>query len=934
MDPELINEFVRESYDLLDNVEPTLIELSDSSDQGNVSPELINTTFRLFHSLKGNAGFLDFKSIAALTHEAETVLDLVRHNELTLNTEITLVLCESMDLLRAMLATIEKTSTDAGYEEKVEEVSVKLKGVSGKTEEVVEKKEIKIEISEEMRDIFVKEGSEQLETAEQALLSFFGEEKDSPKRTDDINEAFRNIHSFKGNCGFMGLVHLESISHLLETASDEIRLGHIESTHETQNICLKAIDTLRDGVDNVRNGGDGKLPDYDISVMLMDSILPNQKRSDVPMKKTVSVPTVASVRESTIEDSKAASAGVGAASITRRDIRVDLSKLDSLIDLIGELVISEAMVTRCPAVADIEDQYYERSKDQLRRICENLQDIAMSIRMVPLSATFKKMIRLVHDLSLKASKEIKLHISGENTEVDKTVIEQISDPLVHIIRNSCDHGVEMPSERIAAGKKAEGNVYIDAKHEGGEVWIVITDDGKGLAKEKILDKAISRGLIDPAQMTTMKDSDIFNLIFEPGFSTAEKITNISGRGVGMDVVKKNIESLNGKIDVDSKEGKGTTFVLRIPLTLAIIDGMLVRVGKSCYVIPLLTIKESLRATKEAITIMPDGIEYFRLREDMVPILRLHQLFKCKPDSEDVTEGILIVIEDDSQTVAIFVDEILGQQQTVIKGISEFLGDAQFCSGCTILGNGTVSLILNMSALVANGLNKLQAEAHPELNVDSIGGSSIMIEEKSSVDVSSDKAETGSDAEAGDSANTTDVYINPKFAKKKKKEKKADDKEKVSGGSGEQGGFDEAEVYINPDLLKKKKKVEKKDDAVSENKEVKSEKSEAAETKTEKDPTDAAPKDEIFVSPPSKPKKEVKKKKENDASKAADTKKEKSSSEQKPKKKEIEKKEVQKEVRKEESSKVKAEESSDVKKEEKSDLPSKNKKNSSKKKRKK
>lgn len=837
MDPEIISEFVRESYDLLDNVEPTLIELSVSSDEGNISPDLINTTFRLFHSLKGNAGFLDFKSIASLTHEAETVLDLVRHNELDLNNDIMLVLCESMDLLRLMLDGIENTGSDKGFEDKVDDVSAKLKDVAGKEPESDSdsKDETAVEISEEMRDVFVKEGFEQVEAAEQAMLSFFPDDCDKSQRDNYINEAFRNIHSFKGNCGFMGLVQLENISHLLETVVDEIRAGHISSDSETQNITLKTLDILKDGVDDVRNGGSGTVGDYDISIMLLDSILPKRKASVVSKaSKSSAKAEVSQSADSVVVQDEVKTAMPGSQA-QRKDIRVDLTKLDSLINLIGELVIAEAMVTRCPAVIDIDDQYFDRSKDQLRRICEDLQDISMSIRMVPLSATFKKMIRLVHDLSLKAGKQIKLHISGESTEVDKTVIEQIGDPLVHIIRNSCDHGVETPEERVAAGKNPEGNVHIDAKHEGGEVWIVITDDGKGLGKERIVDKAISRGLINPDQMSSMKDSDIFNLIFEPGFSTADKITNISGRGVGMDVVRKNIESLNGKIDVDSREGQGTKFILRIPLTLAIIDGMLVRVGKACYVVPLLSIKESLRALDEQITTMPDGLEYFRLREEMIPVLRMHKLFNCSCDSENLSDGILIVVEDNNRTVAIFVDEILGQQQTVIKGISEYLGEAQFCSGCTILGDGTVSLILNMSTLVGNGILRLHAI------------------ENNIVEPSSNKKEQAELIESEPVEKTEDenVYINPKFSKKASDGAKtksdidlSDKKDNAVPSDSEKPDTSAAdvkdEVFINPAFTAKKQsssssKQEKsvQADADNPNNDVKEIKSEKKQNPSEK-----------------------------------------------------------------------------------------------------
>ncbi|MDR1962631.1 MAG: chemotaxis protein CheA, partial [Planctomycetaceae bacterium] len=393
----------------------------------------------------------------------------------------------------------------------------------------------------------------------------------------------------------------------------------------------------------------------------------------------------------------AASTAGASAQKGKQDIRVDLHKLDILINLVGELVIAESMVTRCPAVSHVEDEYYNRAKHQLRRICDDLQDVAMAVRMIPLSATFRKMIRLVHDLATKSGKKIKLNLVGEETEVDKTVIEQIADPLVHIVRNSCDHGVELPEERTNAGKSETGTVTLEGKHEGGEVWIMITDDGRGLNREKIISKAIEKGLVG-AEVKDWSDERVFKLVFEPGFSTADKVTDISGRGVGMDVVKRNIEKLNGRIDIVSKTGQGATFTLRIPLTLAIVDAMLVRVGDGKYMIPTLTIRESLVPTMNQVTVTPEGREILRLREEMVPIVRLYDVFACKPGAEKLKDGILIVAEDSGRSFAFFVDEIIGQQQTVIKGLPDYIGEANGFSGCTILGDGTVSLIVDVGAV--------------------------------------------------------------------------------------------------------------------------------------------------------------------------------------------------------------------------------------------
>ncbi len=810
-DMSLILEFVQEAREYIDEVEPTLIEICHGSDElGAVDLELINSVFRLFHSMKGSAGFLDLSTVVSVTHEAETLLDKIRNGKSSLTVQITATLCKALDLFREMLEHIEETGRDDGYDDKAQAIIAILKkhvagepvddelltppgaegggstpaseelsfemlsgepvpsptsasdlsfdSISGSASGTPSTAESHVpdplpdlpyqdlaalQLSPEMRHGFVQEATEQLDAAEQALLLTLDENVDS---TEPLKDAFRYIHSFKGNCGFMGLVQLERLSHTMETLLDQLRNGTISPDERNVGKLLSLLDVLGDGVKDVEEGGVGQIKDaaqhtHDLNVLMgQETAAPVPQpatptpavplSTEIPaddfdaqiaaafaardkekaeakakaaaaapapvMEKTPAKPAPAPTPAST--PAPAAGGGGGnSQSKAKGDIRVDLHKLDALINLVGELVIAESMVTRCPAVSHVEDEYYNRAKHQLRRLCEELQDVAMSVRMIPLSATFRKMIRLVHDLGTKTGKKIKLNLVGEDTEVDKTVIEQIADPLVHIVRNSCDHGVETPEERIAAGKSDTGTVILEGKHEGGEVWITIKDDGRGLNKEKILNKAIEKGLVG-IEARDWPDERIFKLVFEPGFSTADKVTDVSGRGVGMDVVKRNIEKLNGRIDVASKWGEGSTFTLRIPLTLAIVDAMLVRVGGGKYMIPTLAIRESLVPTMSQVTVTPEGREILRLREEMVPIVRLHDIFACDPDAEKLKDGILIVVEDSGRSFAFFVDEIIGQQQTVIKGLPEYIGEANGFSGCTILGDGTVSLIVDVGAV--------------------------------------------------------------------------------------------------------------------------------------------------------------------------------------------------------------------------------------------
>ncbi|MHC4884543.1 MAG: chemotaxis protein CheA, partial [Planctomycetota bacterium] len=679
MDQELISGFVIESRDLLDEVEPCLIELQQNSDAGgNLDRETLDKIFRLFHSMKGSAGFLGLDSVSSITHEAETLLDLVRKGKTTLTLSHTSLLCDTIDFMRELLEVIDETMSDQGREEGTAALVVRLEGAikgdaspvdeapaaaaAPKAKQAEEKAPVEqpaaepaetqkgedapapsldlgegdeaglfdIPITDEMLEHFTRESDDLLDSGEQALL----QAGNTPETLEEnLAEAFRAIHSLKGNAGLMGLNDLQRLSHRVEEALQGMVDGVIVPDDGNLSVILNVFDVLRGGVADAATGEKGPIHGCDAIIELVGEMLPEGEEAPAaappkpkgkpspqptkpaapptPEPEAAKPPTAKASTTSPVApevDSQGDSAAAKAAeskssaakAVVRNDIRVDINKLDSLINLVGELVIAEAMVTRSDAVLDIEDENYERAVHQLRRVTSSLQDVAMSVRMIPLSATFRKMIRLVHDVSAKAGKQVDLKLLGEDTEVDKTVIEKIADPLVHIVRNSVDHGVEPSEERIQCGKPETGSLVIEGRHEGGEVWIIIRDDGRGLNRKKIVAKAIERGLIkgDGSDLT---DSQVNKLIFEAGFSTADAITDISGRGVGMDVVKRNIENLNGRIDVNSKEGEGTTVILRIPLTLAIMEGMLVRVGDSRYTLPMLSIRESLRPDESSIT---------------------------------------------------------------------------------------------------------------------------------------------------------------------------------------------------------------------------------------------------------------------------------------------------------------------------------------------
>jgi len=756
-DPELVEGFIADSREMIDEVEPYLIELQKSFEaEGDVDEEILNTIFRLFHSLKGAAGFLHLDNVTRVTHEAETLLNHLREGKITLNDTQLDMIFKASDFIRKLLSVIEEKGNDQGFESEAEEIVEALRkailypvGNASSDEQPVmcgEHSAIpscgpsdsvspptddgeasttheRLLITPEMKKQFIEESDELLEEVEQNLLALEGGEGQG----EGLAGAFRNIHSFKGNCGFFGYSELERLSHKSETVLEHMKNGSIEACGENISVLLRIVDMLRGGIADVSEGGQGRIQGCDLLLELLDDMIPASTGEDAAEPKPIgeilvergdatpeAVESALEVQskplgELLVDMGKTPPKAVEKAlsqqgkqgktkKVVRRDIRVDLDKLNELNDLVGELVTAQAMVIRNPDLRGYELENFEKAAHHLEQISSSLQDVAMSLRMIPVSGLFRKMMRLVHDLSRKAGKRMDLRMKGEETEVDKTVIEVISDPLVHIIRNSVDHGIEPPDERERVGKNPTGMVELEAKHEGGEVWITVRDDGKGLDRERILAKAMQKGLIE-GDGKDMDDKEIFGLIFEPGFSTAEKVTDISGRGVGMDVVRRNIDQLKGRVDVQSTTGEGTTISIRIPLTLAIIEGMLVRSGESRYLIPLLAIKESFRPKLEHVTVMPGGQEMVRVREELLPVARLSHVYCLGNGNGRLDEGILIILENQRKSMCLFVDEILGQMETVIKGLPGFMGNIQGVSGCTILGDGEVSLILDVGGLM-------------------------------------------------------------------------------------------------------------------------------------------------------------------------------------------------------------------------------------------
>lgn len=382
-------------------------------------------------------------------------------------------------------------------------------------------------------------------------------------------------------------------------------------------------------------------------------------------------------------------------------ISVGVAKLDQLMDLVGEMVIAEAMVAQNPDLEGLDLNNFQKAAAQLNKITNEIQDVVMSVRMVPLSTTFHKMQRIVRDMRKKLNKDINLEIAGENTEVDKNIIEHISDPLMHLVRNAADHGIESQEQRIARGKPASGTITLEAKNSGSDVLIIVKDDGKGLDRDQVLQKAFERGLISQNQ-SDMTDKEVYNLILLPGFSTAKSVSQFSGRGVGMNVVTENIEAIGGSVSVSSVLNEGTTITLKIPLTLAIIDGMNLKVGNSRYTMPTISIRESFRPEPAQVITDPDGNEMIVVRGKAHPIIKLYELYGVQTQITKYEEGILIMIEQDEKSICVFADELLGQQQVVVKSLPEYIRRGRRITGlagCTLLGDGNISLILEPAGLI-------------------------------------------------------------------------------------------------------------------------------------------------------------------------------------------------------------------------------------------
>ena len=568
----------------------------------------------------------------------------------------------------------------------------------------------------ELYQSFIAEAREHLASVEVKVVEL----ESRPDDQEVINAIFRPFHTIKGVAGFLNLTAINRLAHALEDMLEAARGGRLTVTPATIDLILEGVDALKAMIDDLEEvirgerkalrafpveeliakirgemeGGGGKL----LGEVLVErgavkeedvkEALELQKRQ--PHKK---------VGEILVERGKVKAKDVVQALREQRaaeaTVKIEARKLDSLMDMVGELVIAQSMIRQNPALLSLPDPKLHQDIGQLARITSELQKTAMALRMVPIRQTFQKMIRLVRDLAKKSGKRVQLQMEGEETEIDRNMVEEIYEPLVHMVRNAIDHGIEPPEERRARGKPEEGTVLLRAYHKGGNIVIEISDDGRGLDREKILKRAREQGLV--AEGEELSDKEVLHLIFRPGFSTAEEVTDVSGRGVGMDVVKKAVEKLRGRIEVESTPGEGSTFTLRLPLTLAIIDGMVLRVGDERCILPTLSIHEALKPSKEQCFTVTGKGEMIKVRDELLPLVRLHALFGL-PDGRPPWEALVIVAESEGRKKCLLADEVLGKQEVVIKSLGEAFGAVKGVAGGAIMGDGRVGLILDVAGI--------------------------------------------------------------------------------------------------------------------------------------------------------------------------------------------------------------------------------------------
>ena len=667
--------FFEESFEALDSMEAALLKLS----AGEVDFELINTIFRVAHSIKGGAATFGFTDVAGFTHVAETLLDQIRAGKRQVTPDLVDLFLRSGDLMREMLvATKDKQPLDTArvvaLHGEIEAVLASDPGSSAAPGPAAA-----------ATPVAAKPAASAVTQQPGWKISFVP----GPQLLRHGNDPLRILRELSTLGACVVRVDAMKIPPLSDLDAEECKMSwNIDLSGDVTEAAVRAVFEWVEG-------------ECDLRIQPMGDATPAAAAAPAPAPAPAAAGTPPQI-PAAIAAAPAAPKAVEAAAEARGgeggSIRVSIEKIDELLNSVGELVITQSVLSQLAAPLEGRDADELRNAlVQLERHMRSLQESVMRVRMLPISFVFNRFPRLVRDLGQRLGKKIELRMNGDTTELDKTVLEKIGDPLVHLVRNSIDHGIEMPDVRAASGKSASGTIELNAYHKGGSVVVEVSDDGGGLKKDKILAKARERGLV--AADEELSEDRIFNLIFAPGFSTADVVSDVSGRGVGMDVVKRNINELGGHVQIYSTPGKGSMVRIRLPLTLAILDGQLARVGNEVYVVPIVSIVETMQVRKEMVSSIANKGEVFRLRDEYLPVVRLYDLFGIKPDHTDLLNGLLMIVEADGKRVGLFVDELMSQQQVVIKSLETNFRPVTGLAGATMLGDGRVALILDVPGVI-------------------------------------------------------------------------------------------------------------------------------------------------------------------------------------------------------------------------------------------
>lgn len=746
IDEEIVREFLTRQVEVLEYIENLVLDIETNQTDADL-PDLM----RLFHTLKGESALLGFGDVSRLAHCTEDMLqreplgdcvDRILDVKDWLQVAIERLAGEEGEApapVDELITRLERTgapdaataATDIG------EIPEAAPPAPGSEMDGVYALNIR-DLDVDMLQDFIAEAGEHLEATEAHLLEL----ENDPSDAEAFNAVFRCFHTIKGVAGFVEMEHIKELAHKAENLLSMVRKGELELTGDAMDLAFASVDMLKHLNDDVGEGmaGDGSLARRpELSALMerlvaacdggpvsapepapaaaaaadMDDnksglvILPKARKSApaepearsglviLPKARKTEAP-----RPAAPDETATASATKARANPVQRHeaVRVDAERLDLMVETIGELVIAEAMVSQNQDLRSTNSVDLLRHLDHLDKICRELQQIGLSLRMVPVRPIFQKMARLVRDLSKKSGRKVEFVMAGEDTELDKSVVDKIGDPLVHMLRNAVDHGIESdPQERVAGGKPPEGYIHLRAFHKGGSIVIEVEDDGRGLDRKAILAKAVERGLIH--ENAVLGDREIFNLIFEPGFSTAKTVTDVSGRGVGMDVVRRNIEALRGSVDIASTPGRGSVISIRLPLTLAIIEGMVFSAGAERYIVPTLNVLRLIRPRPDDYATVMDKSEMLRFEDGIIPLIRLHEVFDVAGARKNMDEGVVIVAESEGRRIGLLADDLIGQQQIVIKSLGDQVQRTEGLAGGAIMSDGNVALILDVDGLV-------------------------------------------------------------------------------------------------------------------------------------------------------------------------------------------------------------------------------------------